>query len=129
MLNRYVKIEGQKCYNMLNTDIIAAIGTKYNADILRASGQPQSAQELTEKLDIPIATCYRRIEQLIEANLLTLHDCVLSDQHRQTNIYQRHIDEITIQFRKDGIEMNLSRPSAVISQLNRVRESNSKEEF
>jgi predicted transcriptional regulator len=85
---------------------LAALGNEYNPEILRAASEPRSAQEFSEMLDIPIATCYRRIEELTGAGLLELHDRVLSDEHRRTNVYRRQIDEITVQF--DGQEYSIS---------------------
>ncbi|RYJ13452.1 ArsR family transcriptional regulator [Halogeometricum borinquense] len=84
---------------------LSALGNDYNPDILRAADEPHSAQEFSEMLDIPIATCYRRIEELTSAGLLELHDRVLSDEHRRTNVYRREVDEILIRF--DGQECNI----------------------
>ncbi|MDS0298529.1 helix-turn-helix domain-containing protein [Halogeometricum sp. S1BR25-6] len=84
---------------------LAALGNEYNPDILRAADEPHSAQEFSNMLDIPIATCYRRIEELTAAGLLELHDRVLSDEHRRTNVYRREVDEIVIEF--DGQECNV----------------------
>jgi hypothetical protein len=85
---------------------LAALGNEYNPDILRAAAEPHSAQEFSEMLDIPIATCYRRIEELTGAGLLELHDRVLSDEHRRTNVYRREVDEVVIKF--EGSEYNVS---------------------
>jgi hypothetical protein len=82
---------------------LAALGNDYNPDILRTAYKPHSAQEFSDLLDIPIATCYRRIEELSDAGLLTLHDRVLSDEHRRTNVYRREIDEINVQFSDDEL--------------------------
>ncbi|MBB6647696.1 ArsR/SmtB family transcription factor [Halobellus ruber] len=84
---------------------IEALGNEYNPDILRAADEAYSAQEFSDMLDIPIATCYRRIEELTEAGLLELHDRVLSDEHRRTNVYRREVDEVVIRF--DGNELNV----------------------
>ena len=84
---------------------LAALGNEYNPDILRDADEPHSAQEFSNMLDIPIATCYRRIEELTAAGLLELHDRVLSDEHRRTNVYRREVDEIVIRF--DGQECNV----------------------
>ncbi len=85
---------------------LAALGNEYNPDILRAAGEPHSAQEFSEMLDIPIATCYRRIEELTAAGLLELHDRVLSDEHRRTNVYRRQVDEVVVNF--EGEEFTIS---------------------
>ncbi|ERG94508.1 helix-turn-helix domain-containing protein [Haloquadratum walsbyi] len=110
----------------MNKEILAAIGSKYNADILRVSNQPQSAQELSERLGVPIATCYRRIDQLTDASLLEFHDDALSDQRRHRKVYQRNVDKITIQFNRENMEMDLSYRSEHSSQLSRVRQHNSR---
>ena len=49
---------------------LEALGNEYNPDILRAADEAYSAQEFSDMLDIPIATCYRRIEELTGAGLL-----------------------------------------------------------
>ena len=59
--------------------MLRVLGNEYNPQILSFAHEPRSAQELSDELDVPIATCYRRIEELQEADLLEHHDRVLSD--------------------------------------------------
>ena len=82
--------------------ILSALGSKYSAEILCAAGTPKSAQSLSEDIEIPIATCYRRIEELVNAGLLTCEGRQLSDEGRRTNIYRRTVDEIEIDFSDDA---------------------------
>jgi predicted ArsR family transcriptional regulator len=86
-------------------DVLRVLGNKYNAEILEATHSPKSAQELSEELDIPIATSYRRIEELSEHDLLKLEGKELSDEGRRTKVYRRQIDEISIQFGQDETEI------------------------
>jgi predicted transcriptional regulator len=90
---------------MDGTEMLRVLGNEYNPQILSFAHEPRSAQELSEELDVPIATCYRRIEELTGAGLLELHDRVLSDEHRRTNVYRREVDEVVISF--DGNELNV----------------------
>jgi DNA-binding Lrp family transcriptional regulator len=99
---------------------LAALGNDYNPDILRSAYQPHSAQEFSDMLDIPIATCYRRIEELSEAGLLTLHDRVLSDEHRRTNVYRREVDEINVRFEDDDLVLNVTERPEVKTKLDDV---------
>lgn len=78
--------------------MVRTVGSKYSAEILGATGEPRSAQELSNRLDVPIATCYRRIEELTDAGLLELEDSVLSDDHRRVDVYRREVDELTVVF-------------------------------
>ncbi|WIV67759.1 winged helix-turn-helix domain-containing protein [Natrialbaceae archaeon AArc-T1-2] len=78
--------------------LLAALGNKYSAEILCAAGTPKSAQTLSEDIEIPIATCYRRIEELVDAGLLECEGRRLSEEGRRTNIYRRTLDELEIDF-------------------------------
>ncbi len=82
--------------------ILSALGNKYSAEILAAAGTPKSAQALSEEIGIPIATCYRRIEDLVDAGLLECEGRKLSAEGRRTNIYRRTVDEMEIDFCGDG---------------------------
>ncbi|WP_232688503.1 ArsR/SmtB family transcription factor [Halobacterium zhouii] len=82
-------------------EVLRVLGNKYNAEILQATHSPKSAQELSEELDIPIATSYRRIEELNDHDLLKMEGKELSDEGRRTKVYRRQIDELTIEF---GVE-------------------------
>lgn len=78
--------------------LLGALGAQYSAEILAAADSPVSAQELSERMNVPIATCYRRIEDLVEAGLLRREGRELSDQGRRTNVYRRQVDELTVDF-------------------------------
>ena len=83
---------------MPSVELLQALGNKYSAEILEATDEPRSAQELSEELDIPIATCYRRIDELTEHDLLKLHDNVLSDERRRIKVYRRNVDAVGVRF-------------------------------
>lgn len=78
--------------------VLGALGSKYSAEILCAAGTPKSAQTLSDDIEIPIATCYRRIDELVEAGLLECEGRQLSEEGRRTNMYRRTIDEVEIDF-------------------------------
>lgn len=100
---------------------LEALGNEYSAEILSAAAEPRSAQEFSELLDVPIATCYRRIEQLTDAGLLTLHDRVLSDGRRRTNVYRREVDEVRVEFDGDGCTLSASERPEVRYELDAFR--------
>ena len=98
---------------MGSVELLRVLGNKYNAEILNATGEPKSAQELSDELGIPIATSYRRIEELTEADLLELSGREFSDEGRRTKVYRRDVDDIQISFGTDGIDVALEeRPEA-----------------
>jgi len=80
------------------TSVLSALGSKYSAEILCAARTPTSAQDLADELGVPIATCYRRIEELESVGLLRCEGRQLSDEGRRTNVYRRTLDEFAIEF-------------------------------
>ncbi|WP_135829024.1 helix-turn-helix domain-containing protein [Halorussus halobius] len=86
-------------------ELLRVLGNKYNAEILRVTSEPKSAQELSDELEIPIATSYRRIEELEEADLLELSGREFSDEGRRTKVYRRNVDGLEISFDDESIEV------------------------
>lgn len=97
--------------------LLAALGSKYSAEILCAAGTPKSAQALSEDIEIPIATCYRRIEELVDAGLLECEGRQLSEEGRRTNIYRRTLDEIEVDFSESGPEFSRKRRTEAKNKL------------
>ncbi len=48
-------------------ELVEALGATYSIDILDAAGTPTSVSELSDSLEIPPATCYRRVNHLASA--------------------------------------------------------------
>jgi DNA-binding Lrp family transcriptional regulator len=59
----FLRIEGD---SKMMTRAVEVLGRKYSVDILRAANEPRSVSWLSQQLDIPIATCYRRVKELSE---------------------------------------------------------------
>ena len=104
---------------MVSEELIEVLGNKYNTDILSATTEPKSAQDLSDELDVPIATCYRRIDELTDADLLTLHDRPLSDEHRRIKVYRRNVDKVEVNF-DGGVSVDIAERSAVKNKLDDV---------
>ncbi|WP_159903437.1 ArsR/SmtB family transcription factor [Salinirussus salinus] len=101
---------------MASVDVLRTLGNKYSAEILEATGEPRSAQELSDELDIPIATCYRRIDELTEHGLLELHDNVLSEDRRRIKVYRRNVEGVRVAF-GDELAIDVEERSTVTNKL------------
>jgi len=101
---------------MSSADLLQTLGNKYSAEILDATDEPRSAQELSDELDIPIATCYRRIDELTEHGLLELHDNILSDDRRRIKVYRRNVDTVRVEF-DETLAVDIEERSEVTSTL------------
>ncbi|AEH37295.1 winged helix-turn-helix domain-containing protein [Halopiger xanaduensis] len=108
---------GRTQYESDSDTVLSALGNKYSAEILCAAGTPKSAQALSEDIEIPIATCYRRIEELVDAGLLTCEGRELSEKGRRTNIYRRTVDELEVDFSEAEPEFSRKRRTEAKNQL------------
>jgi len=102
---------------MDGTEMLRVLGNEYNPQILSFAHEPRSAQELSDELDVPIATCYRRIEELTDADLLEHHDRVLSDERRRVNVYRRNIEEVVVNFSEGDISVDVEERRQVTNRL------------
>ncbi|PSP28209.1 ArsR family transcriptional regulator [Halobacteriales archaeon QH_2_65_14] len=101
---------------MSSVDLLQTLGNKYSAEILDATDEPRSAQELSDELEIPIATCYRRIDELTEHDLLELHDNILSDDRRRIKVYRRNVDAVRVEFDEE-LTVDIEQRSEVTNRL------------
>ncbi|WP_436934208.1 helix-turn-helix domain-containing protein [Halovenus marina] len=101
---------------MASEELLRTLGNKYSAEILDATDEPRSAQELSDELEIPIATCYRRIDELTEHNLLELHDNILSDDRRRIKVYRRNVEAVRVEF-DDDLSVTIEERSEVTNTL------------
>ncbi|MFB6195621.1 MAG: winged helix-turn-helix domain-containing protein [Haloplanus sp.] len=102
---------------MDGTEMLRVLGNEYNPQILSFAHEPRSAQELSDELDVPIATCYRRIEELTDADLLEHHDRVLSDERRRVNVYRRNIEEVSVEFDEGDVSVTVEERRQVKNRL------------
>ncbi|AXR81183.1 ArsR/SmtB family transcription factor [Natrarchaeobaculum sulfurireducens] len=88
-------------------ELLGTLGKKYSPDILRTAEEPASAQELSDELDIPVTTSYRRVEALNELGLLEDDEetSEFGEPGQSQTVYRRTVDEIVIRF--DGTEMEI----------------------
>lgn len=112
-----VEIQGQE---VSDKDLIRTLGNKYNLEILSVTSEPRSAKELNEKFDIPIATGYRRIDELMEVSLLKFEESVLSDDRRPEDTYRRQIDSISIQLSDNSFSVSVEEKAEVEKKLDSI---------
>lgn len=89
------------------TETLHALGNEYNPDILRTASEPLTVSELSDLLEIPIATCYRRIDELVDAQLMEKVDRILTDERRRASAYRRDVDAIHIEFDGETISIDI----------------------
>src|SRR2546426_11020133 len=73
---------------MREKDISRLLTDEYAERILVATQKsPRSVQEISDKYDIPIAACYRKIRTLEEVGLIQCVDRILTQKGKRKNLY------------------------------------------
>jgi DNA-binding transcriptional ArsR family regulator len=89
-------------------DILSLLDDGYAQEILRRTrNTPMSAKELSEACDISISTVYRRVERLVDCELLAERRIPQSDGNHYS-IYEARLDELTVTLTDDGFEVTVS---------------------
>ncbi|KQM12062.1 hypothetical protein AOA80_04630 [Methanomassiliicoccales archaeon RumEn M1] len=81
---------------------------EYSAKILLATmGRAKSAFELSEKLNIPIAACYRKINLLVSSGLLYCEERKLTRAGKRINLYKAKVKNARITFERNSIKATI----------------------
>ncbi len=96
-------------------EIMKLLADEYNIKILSASlKEPKSAQDLSVELGIPVASCYRKIRDLEDTNLLEVADSVLTPDGKRIKLYRSNITRFFVSFEGERlkVEINIRRAAS-----------------
>ena len=84
------------------------LGDECARTILIASSEgPRTAKELTERTDSSSATVYRRINNLLESELLA--ECIrFEEDGTHTTAYEATVDHVRVSIGPEGIDVSLA---------------------
>jgi hypothetical protein len=100
--------------------LVGLLDDEYARDILCSTSQePMNVPELSEQSDASEATLYRRVEQLLEADLLAEQTRVRSDGHHDT-VYAATLDGVQIRLVDGEFEFDLTRAEDATDRLQRL---------
>jgi len=93
---------------MDDLDLAQIMMDEYNMKILAAtSHKAKSARELAFLFDIPMASCYRKIKELLGAGLLKLDSTELSSDGKRYNVYRSEINCITMVYERGQMRLKI----------------------
>lgn len=91
-----------------STAQLDVLGDECARTILIATSEgPKTAKELTKRTDSSSATVYRRINNLLESDLLA--ECVrFEDDGSHTTAYEATVEQLRVRIGSDGIDVALA---------------------
>jgi len=75
--------------------------------LIETTTEPMSADELSDACDVSPQTVYRRLEELIEYDMIT-EDLELDDDGHHYKVYTATLDRVVITLTSDGFRLDLS---------------------
>lgn len=69
--------------------------------------QPKTVKDLCQMFDIPIATCYRKIHELQNFQLIKSVDRIVTRKGKRMHLYKSQINSINIYYEKGKIKVKL----------------------
>lgn len=96
-------------------EIMKLIADEYNIKILSATLKaPKSAFELSAVLNIPIASCYRKVHDLERSNLLEVADSILTQDGKRLKLYRSNVMHFYVTFEREclKVEVNLKKSAS-----------------
>ncbi|UOY10029.1 hypothetical protein [Methanonatronarchaeum sp. AMET6-2] len=84
--------------------VVRALGSKYTAEILSEAQEPKPVKKIVDEVDVPIATGYRRIQELEELELMVVDGKTISEDGGDIKLYRSRIKEARIEF-NESIEI------------------------
>ena len=90
------------------TDFLGILGSKYiNAILSRTSVKECSASELSNELNIPLATVYRKLKLLEESGLVENVKTIINISGNEEKFYRCLISEATVNFHEGKLSVNV----------------------
>lgn len=102
------------------SEIFAILDDDYACAILKATHQePLSAKALSENCDMSVSTVSRRVNKLLELDLLVERTQVDPDGHHYSE-YESKLDRINIQLQETGFDVNVERREDAADRFTRL---------
>lgn len=90
-------------------ELLGPLADDYSLRILAATREEgKTVRDLSRELDIPIATCYRRVEELLEASLLEIKEKKLTQDGKRATVLRTSISFIEISFGFEDQSLNIN---------------------
>ncbi len=93
---------------MREKDISRLLTDEYAERILVAThDHPRSVQEVSDKNDIPIAACYRKVHELEEAGLLNCAEIVTTPKGKTMKLYKSQLRSAVLVYENGQFKVKL----------------------
>jgi predicted transcriptional regulator len=91
--------------------------------ILSSSEKPISVADLSNRLDIPLSSTYRRVKTLVSMGLLVVVKSVVTEDGKKYNLYQSAVEDISVRFTKGHLQIDITPRAGLTYQFTKLLRS------
>jgi len=92
---------------MVSEEVLNTLLDVWSIKILsKAMERPVTVQEISEELNIPQATCYRKFKELMEKGLLFETQKVLVEGQKRRTAYVSALESLKIEITSQGVNLS-----------------------
>jgi DNA-binding Lrp family transcriptional regulator len=83
--------------------LVQALGDEYSRKIMLSTiPSPKSVEDLSKENEIPLSTCYRRVHELVDAQVLLIDRIIVTDDGKRFELVRSAYRAVQVDL-KDGI--------------------------
>ncbi len=101
--------------------IVQSISDEYSRKILlSATSVARSVEELSRENDIPLSTCYRRVHELLDAQILVVEKIVVTPDGKKYELLRSAYRAVTVSFESGVMKVDAIVNEDVAEKLRRL---------
>lgn len=89
-------------------EALERLGDRKSIGILTATvDEPKSVEQISEGLDMPLSTTYRKVNALERTGLLTVQQSILTEDGK-IHLYRSTVTDVKVHLKPDSVSVNLA---------------------
>ena len=101
--------------------LIQSLADEYSRKILlSAMATPKSVEDMSRENDIPLSTCYRRVHELLDTQILVIDKIILTQEGKKYEMLRSAYRAVTVSFENGVIRVDAIINEDVAEKLRRI---------
>lgn len=101
--------------------VVQGLADEYSRKIiLSAIPSPKSVEDLSRENDIPLSTCYRRVRELLDAQMLIVEKIIVTNEGKKYELFRSAYRSVTVTFESEVMRVDVTINEDVAEKLRRL---------
>ena len=101
--------------------VVQGIADEYSRKILVSTiPSPKSVEDISRENDIPLSTCYRRVHELLDSQLILVDRIIITDEGKKYELLRAAYRAVTVRFEDGATKVEVVINEDVAEKLRRL---------